>query len=101
MPRKRKRTNDQGDRARGTGQPISLKELAAHVGLSPTSLSLVLNGSPGASALPQETKTRIFAAADVFKYPTNFLACSFGAQHTYTLGVMVPELRDRYSAIPF
>ena len=99
MPRKRKRTNDQGDRARGTGQPISLKELAAHVGLSPTSLSLVLNDSPGASAIPQETKARIFAAADEFKYQPNFLARSLRAQRSYTLGVMVPELSDGYSAM--
>jgi len=99
MPRKRKRTNDQGNRARGTGQPISLKELAAHVGLSPTSLSLVLNDSPGASAIPQETKARIFAAADEFKYQPNFLARSLRAQRSYTLGVMVPELSDGYSAM--
>ena len=47
---------------------VSLKELAEHLGLSPTSLSLVLNYSPQASSIPQETKARIFAAAEEFNY---------------------------------
>src|SRR5882672_8933525 len=98
MPRKEK-TSHQGLRAPSKGQPVSLKELAAHVGLSPTSLSLVLNDSPGASAIPQETKARIFAAAERFNYQPNFLARSLRAQRSYTLGVLVPELSDGYSAM--
>lgn len=98
MPRKEK-TSDQTRRSQCKGQPVSLKELAAHVGLSPTSLSLVLNDSPGASAIPQETKARIFAAAERFNYQPNFLARSLRAQRSYTLGVLVPELSDGYSAM--
>jgi LacI family transcriptional regulator len=59
----------------------------------------VLNDSPGASAIPQETKARIFAAADEFNYQPNFLARSLRAQRSYTLGVLVPELSDGYSAM--
>jgi DNA-binding LacI/PurR family transcriptional regulator len=80
-------------------QPVSLKELALHVGLSPTSLSLVLNDAPAASAIPQETKDRIFAAAREFDYRPNFLARSLRAQRSYTVGVLVPELSDGYSAM--
>jgi DNA-binding LacI/PurR family transcriptional regulator len=81
------------------GRSISLKELAQHLKLSPTSLSLVLNGSPKAASIPQETKDRIFAAAKGFNYRPNFLARSLRSQHTYTVGVLVPELSEGYSAL--
>ncbi len=80
-------------------RPVNLKELAIHLGLSPTSLSLVLNDSPAANSIPQETKNRILAAAKEFNYRPNFIARSLRAQRTYTVGVMVPELSDGYSAM--
>lgn len=81
------------------GRAISLKELAKHLKLSPTTLSLVLNGSPGAASIPQETQDRIFAAAKSFNYRANFLARSLRSQRTYTVGVLVPELSEGYSAM--
>lgn len=78
---------------------VSLKQLAVHLDLSPTCLSLVLNDSPAASSIPQETKDRILAAAQEFGYRPNFLARSLRAQRTYTVGVLVPELSDGYSAM--
>ena len=33
------------------GDPVSLKDLALHLGLSPTTLSLVLNDSPQAASI--------------------------------------------------
>ncbi|MBA4121408.1 MAG: LacI family DNA-binding transcriptional regulator [Acidobacteria bacterium] len=78
---------------------ISLKELAAHLGLSPTSLSIVLNDAPSASAIPQETKNRILEAAEKFNYRPNYFARSLRAQRSFTLGVIVPELSDGYSAM--
>ncbi len=78
---------------------ISLKQLAAHLGLSPTSLSIVLNDAPAASAIPQETKNKIFEAADKFNYRPNYFARSLRAQRSFTLGVIVPELSDGYSAM--
>lgn len=76
-----------------------MKELAAHLDLSPTTLSLVLNESAAASAIPQETKDRIFEAARKFNYRPNFIARSLRAQRTYTVGVLAPELSDGYSAM--
>ncbi len=78
---------------------ISLKELAAHLGLSPTSLSIVLNDAPTANSIPQETKDRIFQAAAKFNYRPNYFARSLRAQRSFTLGVIVPELSDGYSAM--
>ncbi|MEJ7699661.1 MAG: LacI family DNA-binding transcriptional regulator, partial [Pyrinomonadaceae bacterium] len=73
----------------------SLKELAAHLGLSTTSLSIVLNDAPAASTIPQETKDRIFEAAAKFKYRPNYFARSLRAQRSFTFGVIVPELVRR------
>lgn len=82
-----------------TQRNISLKELAAHLGLSITSLSLVLNDKPGANSIPQETKDRIFEAAEKFNYRPNYFARSLRAQRSFTFGVIVPELSDGYSAM--
>ncbi len=87
------------DAANGGQRNVSLKELAAHLGLSITSLSLVLNDKPGASSIPQETKDRIFEAAERFNYRPNYFARSLRAQRSFTLGVMVAELSDGYSAM--
>lgn len=82
-----------------SGAAISLKQLAAHLELSPTTLSLVLNEAPSANSIPQETKDRIFLAAKELKYRPNYLARSLRVQRTHTLGVIVPELSDGYSAM--
>ncbi len=78
---------------------VSLKDLAAHLDLSPTTLSWVLNDAPAASSIPQETKDRIHAAAAEFNYRPNYLARSLRVQKTNTIGVIVPELSDGYSAM--
>ena len=82
--------------ARGS---VSLKQLAAHLGLSTTTLSLVLNDAPSARSIPEETKKRIFTAAKELNYRPNYLARSLRVQRTHTLGVLVPELSDGYSAM--
>ena len=99
MPRKNSPKNDQPKPPIGEKNSVSLKELAAHLGLSTTTLSLVLNESPTASSIPQETKDRIFTAAKKLNYRPNYLARSLRVQRTHTLGVIVPELSDGYSAM--
>src|SRR5262247_513330 len=78
--------------------PVSLKRLAAHLGLSPTTLSLVLNDSPLANTIPQETKDRILVAAREFDYRPNFIARSLRSARTYTLGVLAPEISSGYAS---
>jgi DNA-binding LacI/PurR family transcriptional regulator len=79
-------------------KPMSLKDLAEHLGLSPATVSLVINRSSVADSIPVETKERIFAAVRKFKYRPNFFARSLRAQRSYTIGVIVPEVSDGYSA---
>lgn len=98
MPRQSKKSAIK-DTVEEKRQNVSLKELAAHLGLSPTSLSIVLNDAPAASTIPQETKDRIFEAATKFKYRPNYFARSLRAQRSFTFGVIVPELSDGYSAM--
>ena len=78
---------------------VSLKQLAKHLKLSTTTLSLVLNDAPSAVSIPKETKDRIFAAAKELNYRPNYLARSLRFQRTHTFGVIVPELSDGYTAM--
>ena len=79
-------------------KPVSLKELAERLGLSPATVSLVINRSPVADSIPQETKDRVLAAARKYKYRPSFFARSLRAQRSFTIGVIVPEVSDGYSA---
>jgi DNA-binding LacI/PurR family transcriptional regulator len=76
-------------------KPIGLKKLAAHLGLNPTTVSVVLNDVPGRS-IPQATRDRIKAAAKKFKYQPSFLARSLRNRRSFTIGILVPELGDGY-----
>lgn len=77
---------------------VSLKELAEHLGLAPATVSLVLNRSPVADSIPQVTKDRILTAARKFKYRPSFFARSLQSRRSFTIGVMVPEVSEGYSA---
>jgi DNA-binding LacI/PurR family transcriptional regulator len=98
MPsRKRNKSKDKkGEKL--AKRPVSLKDLAAHVGLSPSTLSLVLNDRPAANSIPQATKDRIFEAARGLNYRPHFLARSLRTQRTHTLGVLTPEISGGYTA---
>jgi DNA-binding LacI/PurR family transcriptional regulator len=78
---------------------VSLRDLGNHLGLSPSTVSLVLNASPSAASIPKETQDRVFAAAKELNYRPNFLAKSLRSQRTFLIGVMVPELGEGYSSL--
>ncbi len=89
-------SSEEGDHL--TRKPTSLKALAEYLDLSPATVSLVINRSSVADSIPEETKERIFAAARKFRYRANFLARSLRTQRSFTIGVIVPEVSDGYSA---
>ena len=76
-------------------QSVSLKQLAAHLGLNPATISVVLNDVPGRS-IPQTTRDRIKAAAKELNYQPSHLARSLRSRRTQTIGILVPELGDGY-----
>jgi DNA-binding LacI/PurR family transcriptional regulator len=84
---------------RPAGQKVSLKFLADHLGLSPATLSLVMNRSAVANSIPKATQDQIFAAAEKFNYRPNFLARSLRTQRSFTLGVIVPEVSEGYATL--
>ena len=77
------------------GEPVSLKQLAEYLDLSPATVSVVLNNVPGRS-IPQPTRERIKAAAEKLGYQPNLLARSLRNRKTHTIGVLVPELAEDY-----
>ena len=76
---------------------VSLKQLADHLGLSPATVSVVINRAAVADTISQQTKDLIFAAAKKFNYRPNFFARSLRMQRSLTIGVMVPEVSEGYA----
>ncbi len=78
---------------------VTLKAVAEHVGLTPGTVSAVLNDSPSARSIPRETKNRIHAAAKELNYRPNFFARTLRNKRTYTIGVIAEEIGDSYGSI--
>jgi len=78
---------------------MSLKRLAEHLGLSPATVSIVINRTPMSDTIPEDTKRRINDAVRKFNYRPNIIARSLRQQRTYSVGVLLPELSDGYSAL--
>ena len=74
-----------------------LRRLAEHLGVSPTTVSRVLNGSAKNYRISEETQQRVLAAAAKLNYKANALARSLRSKHSKTVGVMVPEISEGYS----
>jgi DNA-binding LacI/PurR family transcriptional regulator len=81
-----------------SGRRVTLKQVAADLGLSPTTVSLVLNRSPAADSIPDETHRRVFAAAEKLGYRPDFVARSLRSRRTFSVGVLVPEISDAYAS---
>lgn len=79
-------------------KPVSLKFLAEHLGLSRSTISLVLNDSPVAKGLSQETRERVLRAAREFNYRPNFFARYLNNKRSYLIGVVSPDVAEGYSA---
>ena len=78
---------------------VTLKAVANHVGLTPGTVSAVLNDAPSSRSIPQRTKERILAAAKELNYRPNFFAQSLRRKRTYTIGVIVEEIGDAYGSM--
>lgn len=79
--------------------PVSLKQLAEHLSLSPATVSLVVNNAPGIRTIAMATRQRVLAAAKEFDYRPNSLARSLRTRQTFTIGVLVPELSEGYFTV--
>jgi LacI family transcriptional regulator len=77
---------------------VTLKSVAAQVGLSTGTVSAVLNDAPSARHIPQDTRERIRAAARRLDYRPNFFARSLRKQRTFTIGVIAHAIGDSYGS---
>ncbi|OLE14849.1 MAG: hypothetical protein AUG89_00165 [Acidobacteria bacterium 13_1_20CM_4_56_7] len=89
-------------RAKGVndpGQRVTLKFIAEYLGVSPTTVSVVLTNSPLASTIAKQTQARIWEAVQKFQYRPNVFARYLQAKRTYSVAVLVPEIGDEFSAL--
>ena len=73
---------------------VTLKDIAREVGLSPTSVSLVLNDRP--CKISAENRRRIKEVARKKRYIPNQIARSLVTQHSQTLGLVVPNIESKF-----
>jgi DNA-binding LacI/PurR family transcriptional regulator len=88
----------QSKKSDGKSGAITLKAVAQHLGLTPGTVSAVLNDAPSARSIPAETKKRIHAAAKELNYRPNFFARTLRNKRTYTIGVIAEEIGDSYGS---
>ena len=87
--------NDKRGKLRGNvAEKVTLKTIAREVGLSPATVSLVLNGRP--VRVSDENRRRILDVARREHYIPNQIARSLVTQHTQTLGLIVPNIESRF-----
>jgi LacI family transcriptional regulator len=79
-------------------RPISQKELAEYLQLSPSTVSLVMNGTRRGQLMPKATRDRILEAAAKFDYRPDFYAKYLNSKRSYTIAVVLPEIRELYAA---
>jgi LacI family transcriptional regulator len=77
-------------------EKVTLKDIAEEVGLSVTSVSLVLNNRP--CRLSLASKERIREVAARLHYVPNQIARSLVTQQTHTLGLVIPNIESRFFA---
>jgi LacI family transcriptional regulator len=74
---------------------VSLKFLAEHLGLSPSTISYVLNETPGRS-IPEATRERVRKAAAEFNYQPSLIARTLQGKPMQSVGILLPELGEGY-----
>jgi LacI family transcriptional regulator len=70
--------------------------LAEHLELSQTTVSLVLNNSPSARSIPDDTRKRVMEAAERLNYRPNYFARSLRQSRSMSVGVLAPDLSEGY-----
>lgn len=75
--------------------PVRLKDIAEDLNLSKMTISKVLRGQTDVSA---ETKARVLQRAKELNYRPNVTARSLRTGQTFSMGLVLPSLRDPYFA---
>ena len=75
----------------------TIKDIAKYTGLSITTISLVLNEK--ADKIPQKTKDIILEAVKELNYTSNKVAVGLVKKKTYTIGLIIPDIRNIFFSI--
>jgi DNA-binding LacI/PurR family transcriptional regulator len=81
-----------------SGHRITLRKLAEVLGLSRTTISMILNDLPEAKRFPEETRRRVAESAKKLGYRPNYFARSLGRKRSYLIGVIAPDFGSGYEA---
>jgi DNA-binding LacI/PurR family transcriptional regulator len=83
--------------AKKTIKPVTLKELAAILELSQSTVSRIVNGAAAEHRIAEETQQRVLHAAALYGYSANPVAKSLRQKRSFTIGVLVPEISEGYA----
>lgn len=81
-------------------RPVTLRELANHLGVHPSTVSRVLNGDPQVR-ISDATRARILELATETNYRPNRLARSLKLQRTGIIGMLIPDITNPLFAALF
>ena len=73
---------------------VTIKDVAMRAGVSPTTVSMVLNGKD--VSLPESTRERVRRAAAELDYSTDILARALVTRRTNIIGVVVPDISNAF-----
>ncbi|HYN86924.1 MAG TPA: LacI family DNA-binding transcriptional regulator, partial [Ardenticatenaceae bacterium] len=76
---------------RSSKRSPTMKDVADQAGVSPTTVSFVINDVPNAN-IPEETRSRVFDAIKQLGYRPNALARGLRARRTHTIGFISDEV---------
>lgn len=96
MPKKKQRAGGSPPPQEMPSKPVSLRDLAAYLGLSRTTVSLVLNNSPVAQGLTPETRERVRKAAAELNYKANYFARMLNHKRSHIVGILSPDMGEGY-----
>ena len=86
-------------RGRAAGKiPVTLKDVAREANVSNTTASRVLTGKESPVLISEATRQRVLEAANRLGYRPNLLARGLRTQRSGTVGVLVADITDPFSA---
>ena len=72
---------------------ITMKDIAAELNISPSTVSRTLSNSP---EIGEETKQKVMALVNKYNYRPNRVARSLVKNNTFTIGYMIPDIADSF-----
>ena len=75
---------------------VTIKDVAARAGVSPSAVSIALNGK--GESLPEKTRERIRAAADELDYRPDYSARAMVTGKTHIVGIVLPDISNPFFA---